>query len=59
MPRGKKKISKKDFVRGFGDEAIKYLESLPVNERAARIEAFGKSVLSFGHGPSKHASFSS
>ncbi|MGD1105213.1 MAG: hypothetical protein ABSA59_24475 [Terriglobia bacterium] len=46
MPRAKKKISKKEFVRGFGGEAIKYLESLPVSERPVRIEAFGKSVLS-------------
>lgn len=46
MPKGKKKISKKEFARGFGDDAIKYLESQPVAERPARIEAFGKSVLS-------------
>jgi hypothetical protein len=46
MPRAKRKISEKEFVRGFGHEAIKYLESLPVSERPARIEAFGKSVLS-------------
>lgn len=46
MPRTKKKISKKEFVRGFGGEAIKYLESLPVSERAARIDAFGKNVVS-------------
>ena len=45
MRKGKKRISKKEFVRGFGAEAIKYLESLPVSERAARIEAFGKKVI--------------
>jgi len=46
MPKPKKKISKGEFVRKFAGEAMKYLESLPPGERDARIEAFGKSVLS-------------
>jgi len=46
MPNRKKKISKAEFVRKFTGEAMKYLESLPPGERDARIEAFGKSVLS-------------
>ena len=46
MPKRKKKISKAEFVRRFTGEAMKYLESLPLGERDARIEAFGKSVLS-------------
>jgi hypothetical protein len=46
MPRRKKKISKAEFVRRFTGEAMKYLESVPAGERDARIEAFGKSVLS-------------
>ena len=46
MPKRKKKISKAEFVRRFTGEAVKYLESLPPGERDARIEAFGKSVLS-------------
>jgi len=45
MPRSGKKISKKEFVRGFAAEALKYLESLPAGERNARLEAFGKKVL--------------
>jgi hypothetical protein len=46
MPKRKKKISRAEFVRRFTGEAVKYLESLPPGERDARIEAFGKSVLS-------------
>jgi hypothetical protein len=46
MPRQKKRISKAEFVRKFTGEAMKYLDSLPADERDARIEAFGKSVLS-------------
>jgi len=46
MPKRKKKISKAEFVRKFTGEAMKYLESLPPGERDARIDAFGKSVLS-------------
>ena len=46
MPERKKKISKAESVRRFTGEAMKYLESLPPGERHARIEAFGKSVLS-------------
>jgi hypothetical protein len=46
MPKRKKKISKAEFVRRFTGEAMKYLVSLPPGERDARIEAFGKSVVS-------------
>jgi hypothetical protein len=46
MPKRKNKFSKAEFVRRFTGEAMKYLESLPPGERDARIEAFGKSVLS-------------
>jgi hypothetical protein len=42
----KRKISKAEFVRKFTGEAMKYLESLPPAEREARIEAFGKRVIS-------------
>jgi len=45
MARKKKRISKKEFVRGFTGEAIKYLESLPASERNLRIEAFGRKVV--------------
>ena len=46
MSKRKKKISRAEFVRRFTGEAMRYLESLPPGERDARIEAFGKSVLS-------------
>jgi len=46
MRKRRKKMSKTEFVRKFTGEAMKYLESLPPGERDARIEAFGKSVLS-------------
>jgi hypothetical protein len=51
MLKRKKKISKAEFVRRFTGEAMKYLEPLPPGERDARVEAFGKSVVSScGHG---------
>ena len=42
----KKKISKAEFVRKFTGEAMKYLNSLPPEDREVRIEAFGKRVIS-------------
>jgi len=46
MRKRRRRTSKAEFVRRFSGEAMKYLESLPPGERDARIEAFGKSVLS-------------
>ena len=45
MPKRKNKFSKAEFVRRFTGEAMKYLESLPPDERDARIEALGRSVV--------------
>jgi hypothetical protein len=45
VPRKPSKMSRSEFVRKFTDTAVAYLESVPSEDRDARIEAFGKRVV--------------